>query len=103
MGYCPTNIPQWNQRYKVAVAILDNDDEVNYVFVNNETDLSKWIKGSPVTYEQDISVEGIPSGEYVWAIGLVDTTKDNSIGIQIALKDNKTEAGWIKLGKVTIL
>lgn len=102
-GYCPTNIPQWNQRYKVAVAILDNDDEVNYVFVNNETDLSKWIKGSPVTYEQDISVEGIPSGEYVWAIGLVDTTKDNSIGIQIALKDNKTEAGWIKLGKVTIL
>lgn len=48
-------------------------------------------------------MEGIPSGEYVWAIGLVDTTKDNSIGIQIALKDNKTEAGWIKLGKVTIL
>lgn len=32
-GYCPTNIPQWNQRYKVAVAILDNDDEVNYVLL----------------------------------------------------------------------
>lgn len=27
-GYCPTNIPQWNQRYKVAFALLDDKNEV---------------------------------------------------------------------------
>lgn len=26
-GYCPTNIPQWNQKYKVAFALLDRDTE----------------------------------------------------------------------------
>ena len=49
MGYCPTNIPQWNQKYKVAFALLDSEtNEVRYTFVDTDTDLSKWIKGVPL-------------------------------------------------------
>lgn len=43
-GYCPTNIPQWNQRYKVAFALLDDKNEVKKVFVDTQTDLSTWIE-----------------------------------------------------------
>lgn len=102
-GYCPTNIPQWNQRYKVAVALLDTEEEVKHVFVNTETDLSQILKGKPVTYEQKVKVEGIEPGQYIWAIGIVDVTRENVIGIQIALQGNNTKSGWTKLGKVTIL
>lgn len=48
-GYCPTNIPQWNQKYKVAFALLDSEtNEVRYTFVDTNTDLSKWIKEVPL-------------------------------------------------------
>ena len=33
-GYCPTNIPQWKNKYKVAFALLDTkNDKPKYVFV----------------------------------------------------------------------
>lgn len=102
-GYCPTNIPQWNQRYKVAVALLGADEEVEQVFVDTESDLSQIIKGKPVTYEQKVILEDVEPGEYVWAIGIVDTTQGNRIGLQIALQGNLTQSGWAKLGKTTVL
>ena len=52
-GYCPTNIPQWNQKYKVAFALLDNNDKAVKVFVDEQTDLSTWLKGKPTTYNFD--------------------------------------------------
>ena len=33
----------------------------------------------------------------MWAVGIVDTTKQNEIGIRLAVKNNVTSAGWLKL------
>ena len=49
-----------------------------------------------------ISSAGVNSGEYIWAVGLVDTTKDNAIGIEISAKDGLTDEGWLKLTDVTV-
>lgn len=92
-GYCPTNIPQWNQKYKVAFAILDSKNEVVKVFVDENTDLSKWLKGSPATYTTKITPQGLSSGKYKWAVGIVDTTKNNTIGIRLALR-SPLPNGW---------
>lgn len=102
-GYCPTNLKQWNQKYKMAVALLNDKNEPVKVFVNKESDLSKWLKGEMTEYTQDIDLKGIAVGGYTWAVGLVDTTKDNEIGIRMAVSNKiQTGDGWAKIASIII-
>ncbi|MDU1890109.1 MAG: DUF4832 domain-containing protein [Dysgonomonas sp.] len=102
-GYCPTNIPQWKDKYKVAFALLDkNDLTPKYVFVDSEPELADCTKGSSKSYTFSQKISGVTTGNYIWAIGIIDTTKDNKIGIQISAKENITSDGWLKLCDVTI-
>ena len=101
-GYCPTNIPQWNQKYKVAFALLDGAGLPVHVYVDPEPCLDTWVKGSPSTYTSKINLGNVANGNYTWAVGLVDTTKDNAIGLQISAKGDFTADGWLKLGSVSI-
>lgn len=103
-GYCPNNIPQWNYRYKVALALLDSSDKVKAVFVDTDSDPSKWINGTPTSYKFEFTPSGVPAGEYTWAIGLVDTKKSgNPIGLQMAVKSTLlTSTGWAKVASVKV-
>ncbi len=102
-GYCPTNIPQWNQKYKVAFALLDrNTEKPVFVSVDEEPCLDTWIKGKPSTYTTTFKLGDVPAGQYVWAVGLVDTTKDNEIGLEISAKEGLTADGWLKLREVNV-
>lgn len=108
-GYCPTNLMQWNQKYKVAYALLDMEtEEPVYEFIDDNTDLSTWLKGSPTSYSFDISMKRVAVGGYIWAVGIVDTTLQNEeglhpVGIRIAVsKNSQTEDGWVKLTNVTV-
>lgn len=103
-GYCPTNLPQWNQKFKVAFALLDKSNEKPVqIFVDPEPKLSDWVKDKPHTYNTNLTLSGVTPGQYVWAVGIVDTTKDNSIGIYISARDEyQTADGWVKLSDVTI-
>ena len=102
-GYCPTNIPQWNQKYKPAFALLDKatKEEVK-IYVDEAPCLNEWIKGKPSTYETTFNLGGVQPGEYIWGVGIVDTTRDNEIGIQISAKGDVTGAGWLELSSVNV-
>lgn len=101
-GYCPTNIPQWKNKYKVAFALLDTkNDKPKYVFVDGEPEACDWVKGTAKSYTFTTRVEGVEAGKYMWAVGIVDTAKQNEIGIHLAVKNNVTSAGWLKLFEVT--
>jgi len=104
-GYCPTNIPQWNQKYKVAFALLDKDNQIKYSYLDSKTDLSTWIKGTPTTYEFTPNIRGVNKGNYTWAVALVDTTKGNGSnvkGLNIAAQGEFTDSGWLKLRNVIV-
>ncbi len=102
-GYCPTNIPQWNQCYKVGFALLDASDHPVKIFVAEETDLSLWLNGKPTSYETTIRLEDIPSGEYMWAVGLVNTSKNNVPGLRMATENSRlTQDGWARIHTVNI-
>lgn len=93
-GYCPTNIPQWNQKYKVAYALLQNG-KVRRVFVDQNSDLSTWLYGHPTTSKVTVKVEGLPKGNYQWAVALVDVTKGNRPALEIAVDDHLLQNGWL--------
>lgn len=102
-GYCPTNIPQWNQKYKVAFALLDKTSLFpKYIFVDSQTDLSQWEKDKPSNYTFTQTLSNVSAGNYIWAVGLVNITKENKIGIQIAAKKDITSEGWLKLLEVAV-
>ena len=106
-GYCPNNIKPWNYRYKPAFALLDGDGSPVAVFVDNDAEPSEWIKGAPTDYRFTFKLKGVPAGEYVWAVGLVDTTKVHDgipeIGLRMAVSpDLTTSCGWARLSPVTV-
>jgi len=100
-GYLPNNIPQWNYKYKVAFALLDGDGKVKKVFVDEDSEPSSWLKDNPVSYNFKTTVD-VPAGTYAWAVAIVDTTKENQPGIELAVNDEKTDEGWVKLLDVQV-
>ena len=102
-GYCPTNIPQWNQKYKVCFALLNSNGDAVYRFVDETPKINEWVKGSPKTYRTTISLNGVSAGQYTWGVGLVDTQKNNEIGIEISARaEYMTPSGWLKIADVTV-
>lgn len=103
-GYCPTNLPQWDQKYKVCFALLDkNTGEPLYRFVDPAPEISDWVKGTPHSYSTSFSLTDVAPGDYTWGVGLVDTTKNNEIGIIISAADEyQTRDGWVKIADVTV-
>ena len=101
-GYCPTNIPQWNQKYKVAIALMDHNGKIARIVVEQATDLSTWTQGTDHRYKTAFSLEGIKRGNYTWLIGLVDTTRGNLPAIQMAVSPESQWQGWMVFGKLSI-
>lgn len=101
-GYCPTNIPQWNQKYKVCFSLSDQAGNRVKNFVVTDSDLSQWIKGKDGEYITSVSLLGIPKGTYTWQVALVDTTQRNEPGIIMAVDQNCQRNGWLRLGTIKI-
>ena len=102
-GFCPVNLPQWNYKFRVAVALLDSNDNPVKIFVDEQTDLSQWLKGNITSYKTEVEMKGVAVGGYSWAVGIVDTTRDNEIGIRLAAASKyQTESGWVRVGTVSV-
>lgn len=100
-GYFPNNIPQWNYKYKVAFALLDAGDNVKEVFVDKNCEPSEWLKDNPKTYDFKAKID-LPAGKYKWAVAIVNTEKENKPAIQLAVNDERTSEGWVKLLDVQV-
>lgn len=102
-GYCPTNIPQWNQKYKVGIALLDAEGKPARVVVEERSDLSKWLRETGGIHTTEVPLAGLPAGSYTWAVALVDTTKGNKPGLEMAVDASLlTPDGWLKAGQLTV-
>lgn len=103
-AYCPTNIKAWDGLYKVAFALLDPATELPVaMFIDEQAHPHDWIKGTPTEYTFSFALDRVEKGDYIWAVGIVDTQCDDKIGIQIAAKQNLTSQGWLKLTSAAIL
>lgn len=100
--YCPTNVAQYQKRYKVAYALLDAGGKAVKLFYHAEADPSKWYKSQPVSYSYSGQLDGVNPGTYTWAVAIVDVIKDNEPGILLAVKDSQKIGEWVKMGEVTV-
>ena len=91
-----------------GTVLLADDGTPVAAFVDTDAEPSEWIQGSPTSYEYTFSLDGVPSGKYTWAVGIVDTTKVNgdgipSVGIQIAVdRTLVTPDGWARIAPVKV-
>ena len=109
-AYCPTNIKPYQDRFKVAFAIMDTDTGKiigKNIFFDGNAHPHDWISGRS-SYELEIVPAGVSVGAYDLCVGIVDLALgdpdngDYRIGIRIAAKGEYTEDGWLKLGEVTV-
>lgn len=102
-GYCPTNIRQMDQRYKVAFALLNAAGEAVSLAVDEATDLSKWLKGSVTSYDFTMPLQDVAKGKYTLAVALVDAWKGNLPAIEMGVaREALTDGGWLKIGGVKV-
>ena len=103
-SYCPTNIPQYHGKYKVAFALLDPATKQPVkMWFDEQARPCDWHKDTPTKYTFRFDAEDAPVGNYKWAVGIVDTEKENAIGIRIAAKHNVTDDGWVELCDAEVL
>lgn len=102
-GYCPTNIPQWNQKYKVGIALLDETGNPVKTVVERRSDLSKWLLEQGATHTTSFPLKGIKPGKYRWAVAIVDTTHGNRPSLEMAVDSSLLlKNGWLPCGEISI-
>ena len=96
-GYCPVNIPQWNWRYRIGYALMDEGGKPVCIFPDADADLSLCLKDSPLQSEVKVSLEGLVPGKYDWVVSLVDSLKEDRPGLQVAIEPSLQINGWVKV------
>lgn len=104
VGYLPNNNRRWNYKYKVATALLNADKSVVKQWISESAEPSEWVKGEIIEYKENLNLAGISPGSYELSIAIVDSSKDNKPGINLAIQNKSllTSDGWLKVGQVKI-
>ena len=102
-AYCPTNTPQYHGKYRFALALLNPDTHAPVrLFFDDEVRPCDWVKGKVSKSSSKIKLDGVAAGSYIWAAAIVNSEKDNTVGIELAVKKGKNSSGWVEIAGVTI-
>ncbi len=101
VGVCPNNNRRWNFKYNVAFALLDAEGDVVRVCLADKAEPSGWLKGHAVNYLSDITFDA-ESGEYTLATAIVDQTRNNLPGLNLAVSKGEYLNGWLTIGNIVI-
>lgn len=103
IGVCPTNLPQYHQKYQVAFALLKDDKPVpGSIWIAKDSDPSKWVGNAKFAYTLQIKVSNIPAGHYRWAVAIINTEKGNTPGIILSVAGHTQPGRWLPLSEVTV-
>lgn len=102
-GVCPNANSRWNKKYQVAFALFSEQEPTfRYaIFVDPLAEPSRWIQGTIADYISSIAWN-VPPGQYRLAVGIVDTTQQNQIGIHCAVANSHRTDGWIDVGPISV-
>lgn len=103
-GVFPGDLPQWEGKYKVALALLDEEEDhrVVQLFVDDSAEPSKWARGETYEHSLDVTVRGPRRDRLAWGIAIIDTTRGDMPGIELAATGDRTADGWLLLGSCRV-
>lgn len=100
-GYCPTNIPQWHQKYKIGYALRDSQGRIVKQWTDAHSDLSTWIQGNPVSNAAALPTQGLARGRYHLLTALIDVGNGNP-ALEMAVSEDLLRDGWLDVGLLTL-
>ncbi len=102
-GVCPNNNSHWNHKYKVAFALIPlNSDVPEEIVVDENADPSEWLMENDKDYRLNCKFNA-RKGKYRLAIGIVDKTRNNMVGIQLTVANKTTLSnGWLPIGEIKV-
>ncbi|WP_430812901.1 MULTISPECIES: hypothetical protein [unclassified Carboxylicivirga] len=103
VGVLPNNHPNWNQKYKVAFALLKpGSDRVQWLTIDELANPGQWLKGNVYSYYGfNFTVPaGLKKGDYELAVGIIDTTSNHHSAIQLAVE--QVAGTWVRIGTCTL-
>lgn len=101
VGLLPNNHPNWNYKYRISFALMDEHDNIVFIKAMGDTDPSKWVKGTPVSYTSKLAMPSqLPKGEYFLAVAITDRDKQDQPGIDIAVGAENKANKWLKIKKI---
>jgi len=100
VGLLPNNHPNWNQKYRVAFALLDpKSKQIVSQAILEDTNPGTWIRGRFYTYHTQIDV-GTEKDSLLLAVSIFDTSK-NEPGLELSVKE-KSIHKWYPVGVVSV-
>ena len=105
-GVCPNNNSHWGNKYKVAFALLDPETKaVADIAVDMESEPSEWLMEQSVPYDFETSFTKAGKGQYLLAVGIVDTSKESlAPGLNLAVRDaSSISDGWVIINPVNVI
>ena len=72
------------------------------LFSDDNCEPSPWVACQPFSYVCESPALDLPAVTYTWGIAIVDTTKENVPAIELAVNNEKTADGWVKLQTVKV-
>ncbi|MDY6240862.1 MAG: DUF4832 domain-containing protein [Prevotella sp.] len=100
-GYCPTNIPQWHQKYKIGYALRDGQGRIVKRWTDNRSDLSTWLQGQPVSNAAALPTQGLAKGRYRLLTALIDVSNGDP-ALEMAVSKQLLNNGWLEVGQLTL-
>ncbi|SKB80510.1 Beta-galactosidase [Salegentibacter holothuriorum] len=104
VGVLPNNHPNWNNKYKVAFALLDpKTQKVAHTFIDPIANPGKWLKGplySYTNFKHEIP-KSIEAGKYDLVVSIIDNTT-GKVGIKLSVKESQLIKNWGFIKKYSI-
>ena len=102
-GVLPNNNRRWNYKYKLAFALLDNNEKVVKQWIDDTVEVSDWIGEKEYDYTSNFILEGVENGKYNLALSIINSEEENAESIKFALQNATiVNKHWTLLGLITI-
>ena len=102
-GVLPNNNRRWDYKYKLAFALIDNNNKVVKQWVDKSVEVSDWIGDKEYDYTSNFTLEGVENGKYNLALSIINTEQEDAERINLAIsKTNLVGENWTLVGPITI-
>jgi hypothetical protein len=102
VGFLPNDNQRWNEKYRVAFALLPMHEETPAeIAVDTHDDPASWKGGTATDETSSLNFHASP-GAYRLAMAIVDTTRNDQPAITLAIQNETDRPAWHVLGEITI-